>query len=411
LNLFPFQPDWSDPVTLRLRASTELAASDSGREERTARWPLVGFGTRFTIDTIGDAAVAAAVARFMRENIGQSIYVPLWSEAVPITDVEGTGGRVTLIKCDPGGRLFRVGGSVALWAASNNTVIAVVAEIRADALRPAPVTDNKALYVVPLIATEPLGANQTLSWLDAFTARGEVEFNELISASAGLRPSAVSLPEFRGLPIWPLPFDWEKFDTQYLQNTAELRDAAGLIKTTVLGEFARLQIETGIGQLTREELALVFAWFDAVRGRRGRFWLPSDKWDIHLAADMESSGTELKIAAVGAADLVAHGFAVLVRDLARGAWYARRVTEAVAEQDGTETLTLEEEVPALTTETIISALLLARLDTDDIELKFAHTDSADAELAFVELPDEYAEVWPHGEAEEGTLQDDGRLAE
>jgi hypothetical protein len=365
-------------VTLRLRARTALAVTDAGREDRTAQWPTTAFGTKFTVDTNGTFADAVAVPRLMRENIGQSILVPLWSEAVRLA-TPPSGATLTLALPVPS-VLYAPGRQCALVSevSGQSSVFRLQSvsaqSVTATANVPAGFVAGDIL--VPVIVTEPLSAEQTLAWLDAFTVKGEVEFAELLSSVIGLRSSVVSLPVFRSLPVWPLPFDWEQYDTQYLQTVAETRDADGLVAVTVLGEYARLQLDTGVGQLDRAELALVFAWFAAVQGRRGRFWLPSDRWDLVLPTE-SVAGLTLNVAAIGAVALVARGFAILIRDGARASWYARRVTAAVVEEDGTETLTLEAEVPALGIDVIISGLILARCPAK-LESSAAHATAPPA---------------------------------
>lgn len=143
---------------------------------------------------------------------------------------------------------------------------------------------------------------------------------------------------------------------------------------------------------SRGEVTALRDWFDTVAGRCHALWLPTFRADLTLATDAASTSTTVNIVALGYTDTYStiearRHLAFLKPD---GTALQRRVESAVNNGDGTETLTLSSALGVTwpVGYGLISFLLYARLDDDTLRLTRYHGAAAEADLAFLELPQE-----------------------
>jgi len=397
LPIFSFQPNWVTAPELTLRALTDLDIAPSGREERTARLFIPALKQKVKVDTQFDQANSKAVVRFMLNNIGQQLIVPLWSEAVPVTAALSSGA--TAIPCaSTSGRLFSDQRSCLLWngSAAGAPVCELVVPISGG------VTTNQVTattgivsayalgsYIVPVMITEPMTEKQTKNWISGFQLDSDATFVEAVDQAKPF-PFNVTLPSVRGLPIFPFRFNrTESFEfTSSAQNVVETDDV-GQTAAVVTETRPRESIKGTTLLCSRNDVATLMAWFAQTLGRGTAVWVPSDQPDLFFVSQNVGL-TTLTAVTVGYA---ANDFAntarrmILVRDQSN-AWHARLVTAAVSNGDGTETLTLESALPALTNFALISQLYLMRSELDELKLTFDAQLVASCDLQFTELPTE-----------------------
>lgn len=141
------------------------------------------------------------------------------------------------------------------------------------------------------------------------------------------------------------------------------------------------------------ETADLIEWFrDIAKGRGRNFWLPSYQRDITLAANAAAGFSSITIKNIGFT--VNHFLYPARRHLAfianNGTITHRYVTNSVDNGDGTETLTLDGNVPVTfkVNGALISFMLLVRLQSDSMKLSFISAFEAECDLVAVELPNE-----------------------
>lgn len=151
---------------------------------------------------------------------------------------------------------------------------------------------------------------------------------------------------------------------------------------------------------TRDKVSDFLWWLAYRRGRYAEFWLPTWRRDFGLAAAAGASDTELVVYKTGYVD---SGFttearrhlAVIVAGSGAYTVYPRRIEDCEDNEDGTETLTLDDAVGvALDSHAVLSFLILVRLDSDATTLHWHHPNLAEAEVRMVELPRQMTEVAP-----------------
>jgi len=126
-----------------------------------------------------------------------------------------------------------------------------------------------------------------------------------------------------------------------------------------------------------------------MRGRHKKFWFPLAFQAFQLAAFISLGSTKIT---VFENKLDWRGYERLILVLRNGDKISRKITDFTRFE---ETGTIEFEVTAIGREiqiadvVLITFLLLCRLDQDSMRLQYFTTDVATAELAMVELPNEY----------------------
>jgi hypothetical protein len=143
---------------------------------------------------------------------------------------------------------------------------------------------------------------------------------------------------------------------------------------------------------TRADISDFLWWCALRRGAYAPFWVPTWRRDFQLVAGAGASDTELTVydtdyASIGFTSEARRHLGVIVAANGARTVYPRRITASVDNGDGTETLTLESSLGVtLDTHAVLSFLVLARLESDDIPLQWSHLGLAEASVRFVELP-------------------------
>ena len=140
----------------------------------------------------------------------------------------------------------------------------------------------------------------------------------------------------------------------------------------------------------RSEVAKLRAFIDARAGRAVPFWVPSYCRDMELFSDVLNNSSSFLIKSHGYARYQFPQFArrYLAVFSATGAFTISHVTNASDNGDGTESIILESPVVALPQATMISFLMLCRLDDDMPEIIWHTLNTAESMLTFREIPKE-----------------------
>ena len=408
LPIFSFEPNWVTAPELTLRAVTDLQITPAGREERTLRLFTPALKIKTKINTQFDQALSKAVVRFMLNNIGQQLIVPLWSETVPLTAAVAQSATA-IHTASTAGRLFSDQRECLIWFSASTCELVVptaggVAELQITATTGVSRAYPLGSYIVPVIVTEPMTERQTKTWLSGFQLEGDATFAEAVDQAKAC-PFNVTLPCVRGLPVFPFRFNRvESFEFTSSAQVDSQRDDVGMMTAVVTETRPREGIKGTVLLQDRNDVATLMAWFNQTLGRGKRFWAVSDQPDFHYISQDNTAKT-LTAVTVGYAD---NDFAntarrmILVRDQSLQ-WHVRKVTAATNNGDGTETLTLESALPNLTSYALISQLYLMRSELDELKLTFDAQLVASCELEFTELPAEIDALLTGTSPADGTI--------
>ena len=189
------------------------------------------------------------------------------------------------------------------------------------------------------------------------------------------------------LDEWP---NWEEApDESFSFSGTVLDNTTGLAVVKPRGDTQRQSIRVGYRFTSRAELARFRRFIDARRGRQKAFWMPTWQQDLTLTADC--STTTAVVESVGYAGRMfpytpRKHLALINHDRVM---HVCGVTAAV---DGgvTETLTLDAApaAPVIAGSSLVSFLLLVRLESDTVNYSYVSPTHMTAQISVIEVPKE-----------------------
>lgn len=141
---------------------------------------------------------------------------------------------------------------------------------------------------------------------------------------------------------------------------------------------------------TRPEIATLRAFLDARLGRQIPFWTPTYVRELIMTLDADSAQSSIRVTKVGYGQSL---FAVTARKYlalvsADGSFLRRKVTLVTDNGDGTETLSLDAGlgINLVADRTLVSFLVLCRLENDRTSIRWYKPGMAEASIQFREVP-------------------------
>lgn len=143
---------------------------------------------------------------------------------------------------------------------------------------------------------------------------------------------------------------------------------------------------------SRTDIVKLKAFLAARIGRAIPFWVPTYNRDLVLVGDITGGTQSFQVRDTG---YVKYLYSYLSRKYlvfiaTDGTFVIRKVTSAINNGDGTETLVVDAifgaTIPAAST--LVSFFVLCRLNDDDVQITWHHRSLAEAALSFVEIPKE-----------------------
>lgn len=391
--LFSPSPDWSAGMTESISYLTNVLKAYSDNEQRRALRQLPRRAMRYRALTL-NARDAAGMESLVWGWQNQPYGVPWWPDATPLTTSISAGAFV--IPCVTADRQFAPGGLMCIRTD----------EFTFEALSIVSVASNSITVSSPTQFNWTAGAGTLV--MPVFLARlpaaveierhsSEIDEMELdfIGEPQQIAPApSITLTQYKGIDVLEIMPNWESgLKRGYKRSMITIDPKVGPDEVIDKGGSAL------VGQefpwwLDGHPAVTTFRAFVLKRfGRMNPFWIPTWDQDLVLSSDVGATDGGIVIKS----EFYSRFFfpSVARRDLAfipaggSGNVY-RRVTAAVDNGNGTETLTLDSATgkafPAASTQ--ISFLTLARLDKDDVEIKWSTSDHAEAVLSLQEVPRE-----------------------
>ena len=143
---------------------------------------------------------------------------------------------------------------------------------------------------------------------------------------------------------------------------------------------------------SRADLTSFLAWCTRRRGAYKELWIPTWRRDFQLVGNQDAGDTDLVTYATGYPDTsfaseARRHLAIMTQGAGVRTLTLRRITAAVDNGDGTQTITIETAAGiALDPFAQLSFLVLARLESDDIPIQYFHLGLQEVAVRFVELP-------------------------
>lgn len=204
---------------------------------------------------------------------------------------------------------------------------------------------------------------------------------------------------YRGHDLLPvMPNTREDRNQRVSIDIEELDPRTGQVARARIGPGPRMDHPFLFTLDGRAELTDFLQWIAYRRGRYAEFWVPAWRWALQLAAGSEAADDTITIQSIGYVDAFLplecrRHLALLTAANGVITITTRRVEDAEDNGDGTETLTLDAALGVtVTPETPVGFLVLVRLESDDVELTWYHTEAAEAVVQLIELPQQLEET-------------------
>ena len=171
--LFPFDPDWTDPVREKVSHLTKIMTARSGMEQRIALRTKprreLGF-TAFTED-VGQAQLLDSL---LTDAIPESWGVPWWMDATVYTGSLAQGA--TVIPVSTVDRSFADAAMVLLWSSPTSWEVQPVESVGPAAITCTPLSKAWTNPVVVPVFTGRLADAQAVEWLSSRISKASVQF-------------------------------------------------------------------------------------------------------------------------------------------------------------------------------------------------------------------------------------------
>ena len=206
-------------------------------------------------------------------------------------------------------------------------------------------------------------------------------------------PSA-TLPQYKGFDVLEIPAQWPtNLKRQYNRSMISIDPKVGPV--TVIDQGGSPYVSQPFPMLltNHAQVTQLRAFLLARFGKLRPFWLPTWDQDLVLALDINSSDTGIKIQSEFYTRFMfpnkARRYVALIPTDLSGNLY-HQVVSSLDNGDGTETLQFDSPIGRTMSkaQTMISFLVFARLDSDDLEIDWLNNDLAQVTLEFQELPRE-----------------------
>lgn len=392
--LFSVQPDWSAGVDETIEFLTDVLKGYSDFEQRRAlrQLPRRAVHLRPLALTARNAAgMESLVWGWQNQPYG----VPWWQDATQLTASISPGTLV--IPCNTADRAFAPGGLLCIWQDEFTFEALSIVSVAANSVTVSSPTQlnwtaGPTVLVMPVfLARLPKSVEVTrqASFIDGM----ELEF--IGEAEQAAPAPTAAFTQYKGFDVLESQPNWASdLNRKYDRSLVTIDPKIGPIEVIDKGGSAVVSQKFPWWLDGHANVTTFRAFLLRRFGRMNPFWVPTWDQDLILAQDIGATDTSIKIQS----EFYSRFFfpSVARRDLAfipaGGAppYLYHRITAAVDNGDGTETLTLDSALgvamPAATTQ--VSFLTLARLAEDKSLLRWLHADHAQAELEFQEVPRE-----------------------
>lgn len=372
--VWPFRPNWKQPVTERLEWLTDVIEADDSTEQciqlRSA--PRRFFEYLITVAN----ADKRRLETLLWDWHARAFAVPVWTDTGRIESAASAGDSVLAITTDY--LDYHVGGLAVLIS---DTATYEAVEVQA-------VASGSITLARPLINTWPAGSRifparigrlQDSQDLDLYTATLEnasVKF--AIQDNTAVTGAEFNASQYRGLPVLETRPNWrEDISQAYRRKLQQFDNTTGVQS---VDDLSGRPVTVQDYLWTRQGKAAIHAfrqWLHARSGKLTPIWTSTYQADLVLAQDVQDTDTAIRVQNIGYAKVIkqAIGRRDIAIRLSDGTIYYRRITASIEVDSQTEQLSIDSALGQLvkTTEVrMISWLQLCRVESDALELQW-HT--------------------------------------
>lgn len=378
-----FVPDWSSPIVERVEWRTDVIQSYDGSEQRSALRLAPRQSWEFAVFFEGTARRYAEAVIW--GNGARTWALPIWPDGVELLAELPSGSAEVM--ADTAGRAFTADGLALLMIDERTAETLEVQAVQADRLvlkRPTSRAWPAGTRLLPARVAHLMDAPRLSRW-SGQASMGTMRFDVVGPVEHAADAGSAT---HRGIPVLERRPNWvEAPDMELSRKLAEIDNLIGL--PVRIDEAAMPLPAQRMRWLhsTRADLGAFRSLAYALRGRQGAVWVPTWCDDLVPAAIIGSSDLAIDVEACG---YTAHlygqpGRMDLRIELTDGTVFYRRVTGASEISASTERVLIDsalgrEVAPAEVLQ--VSFIMLARLDSDALEISHWTGDTAESVTTF-----------------------------
>ncbi len=372
--VWPFRPNWVQPLTERLEWLTDVIESDDGTEQRMALRgaPRRAFSFLITVSQ----ADKRRLETLLWDWQARAFAVPVWTDPGRLAVAAKTDDTVLSLATDY------------LDYHDDGLAVLIGDTATQEALEIDTVSPGSITLARPLLNDWPAGTriyparigrlqdSQDLSLYTATLESALVRFD--IQDNSAVSAAEFSAATYRGLPVLETRPNWRDDISQAYRRKLELFDNTTGIRA--VDDLSARPVTVQDYLWTRAGRAAIYAfrqWLYARAGKQTPIWVPTYQSDLVLAQDVQDTDTAIRVQNIGYSRFIrqAIGRRDIAIRLADGTVYYRRITASIEVDSQTEQLSIDSALGQLvkTTEVrMISWLQLCRVESDALELQW-HT--------------------------------------
>lgn len=383
ITAWTYAPDWSRGLVERLEWRTDVLTAYSGREQRRALRLAPRGGWEFEFFAQGQARRYAEATAW---GWGARAWaLPVWPDGQALADALGAGaGEIPL---DTVTRDYSAGGLAMILRD----------ELRFEVVQVDAVEASRLVLRRPTIASWPAGAvvyparrarlrdAVSLDRWDGDAAGARVAF-ELVEPVD--RTASAGAATYRGMPVLERRPQWSGgFGLELRRKLAEIDNLIGV---------RAYEDESGLpvpmqrqrwAALSRADLEAMRRLLYALRGRAEAAWVPTWAADLVPVATIDASATAIDVewTAYERQIALATGRRDIRIELTDGSVFYRRIGSVEQVSATVERLTIDTSLGRIITPAevaLVSYLMLARLESDAVEIAYWRGDVADLALVW-----------------------------
>lgn len=385
--VLPLLPDWYAGIREQRAFRTSILSADDGSEQRAQTRARARRRLTFPALTLRELETQTTLTLLQRIH-EDAFALPWWMHRAYLDADAGAGaGSLAL---DTTGLDFLVGNYALLWRSPTIYELVQISAVAAGSL------------------TLDAGTPTTLDWnagdyiMPAFPARLAAPLTVTRTGSRGLATAIDALVEPLTVPVAagapgddPADFLWMPDavgdEVESWQRLLDVQDGElGPIASLPFTAAPAVTFPLTLGLRSRAAVADFWTWYDAVLGALTPSWVPNWQAALRLASAATAADNTLTIKAVNYTDrwFPDESRRHLALIASPSSIVHRRVTNAVDNLDGTETLTLDAVtgVALSPSYSLVALMHYARLADDPVTVVWDGPEHASVDLRFTELP-------------------------
>lgn len=393
VTLFSVAPEWGEGIKEKISFLTDIVVAYSDNEQRRGLRQLARRALTYRALAL-TARDAAGMESLVWGWQNQPYGVPWWPDASAMT-ADTPAGSFS-IPCNTIDRQFAVEGIVCIWVDEFTFEALTVTAVNPDSVEVSSPTQfswkaGPTTLVLPVFLCR-LGSDLDVDRL--FSGADQMDLEFIGEAQQPAPAPSISLTQFKGIDVLEAMPNWATdLNRKYKRSLVTLDPKIGPITVIDKGGSAVVGQEFPWYLADHAAVTTFRAFLLARFGQLKAFWIPTWDQDLVLAQDVGSTDSGIEIQSEFYTRFFfpnkARQYLAFIPEDGSGNVY-RKVTAAVDNEDGTETLTLESTPGKSFSKdtTMVSFLTLARLASDDALIEWSNSDLAQASLQIQEVPRE-----------------------